>query len=605
MRKKIVLCAEYQGEGATVGTVTGFQLAVDHLIEEAGKENLVDVAIFCLGTVTRTYVHPRFPNVKYCQFAPRLTPQELGPYVSSDALPFLVELFPWRQSIIRSIVTERPDVIHTFQATGSTDLAGVRAAKLLRRLGHNVRVVATVMTEMETYVTHYFESFMAEVLRFAMENSFLAELKAAWQMKGVFRTPGLLIRTYNVLHHVFNYPLCRMAGRMRRKRLERMQSSDHHAIPTQADSSLLRLLRSTTHRHICRVLHRVDAITTSRPRDAAAYGIHSDRVWHMPLSSDENRFYIYEETTHSLRHRLVALSLTAQMETSVFEELIRFLDHVDRDSNCFAIVTVGRLSDEKNVWLLRQSFRELSSLSPSRNIYWLACGSGIGGVDLQQDFGESVFLPGLVPNELLPSIFNMARSRRFVYVSASDTETYGITHEESQRCGLPIVGMELGTRGHFYLQGDRLGGIVLDDEPNAELVENDPMSGKLLVALNGICVADSSQGRGLNAIRNISAEQPNIRCAQHSMTRALFTMATIPADAWARMSHYALTLTQLKCMEWPEIWDLLRTGIYVDNRGRSAELIARHLHTFGPDPDVVPLSEELDAVGLPCASPGY
>lgn len=603
MRQKIVLCAEYQGEGATIGTVTGFQLAVDHLIEAAGKENVVDITVFCLGTATRVYVHPRFRNVKYCQFAPRLTPQELGPYVSSDALPFLVELFPWRESIIRSIVSERPDVIHTFQATGSTDLAAVRAAERLRRSGQKVRVVATVMTEMETYVTHYFESFMADVVRFAMENSFLTELKAAWQMKGAFRAPSVLFRTYNLLHHVFNYPLCRMAGWMQRQRRKRGLASDQQATSIRADSSVLRLLRSMTHRHICRVLSAADAVTTSRARDVAAYGLFPNRVWHMPLSADENRFYVDDETTHSLRHRLVAPSITAKMNQSVSCELIRFLDQVDRDTNCFAIVTVGRLSDEKNLWLLRQSFRELRASLPARNIYWLACGSGIGGAELQQDFGEAVFLPGLVPNELLPSILNMARSRRFAYVSASDTETYGITHEESQRCGLPIVGMELGTRGHFYLPGDRLGDSVLHDEHCAETIENDQMLGNVLVGLNGICVPDYSKGRGLNAIRKISADQKNIRFARDSMTQALSTMATMPAEAWSRMSHYASTLTQAKCMDWLEIWDLLRTAIYADNRDRAAQLTSTHLHTFGQDPNVVPSSEELDVIVVPCASP--
>ena len=61
MRPKIVICAEYQGTGAAVGTITGFQLAVEHLIQEAGNDDLADLVVFCLGTETRA--HPHHANV--------------------------------------------------------------------------------------------------------------------------------------------------------------------------------------------------------------------------------------------------------------------------------------------------------------------------------------------------------------------------------------------------------------------------------------------------------------------------------------------------------------------------------------------------------------
>ena len=38
-RPKIVICAEYQGEGAVAGSTTGFQRSIEEWIHQAGKEN--------------------------------------------------------------------------------------------------------------------------------------------------------------------------------------------------------------------------------------------------------------------------------------------------------------------------------------------------------------------------------------------------------------------------------------------------------------------------------------------------------------------------------------------------------------------------------------
>ena len=583
MRPKIVICAEYQGTGAAVGTITGFQLAVEHLINEAGHDGLADLVVFCLGTETRTYSHPRYSNVTFRQYRPLLTPREICPYVSAKALPFRVELFPFRKDITRDIVSERPDVIHTFQTIGATDMAGLRAAKQLRRKGHKVRLISSVMTEIETYITNYFASFTHENLEFSETHSFLAELRAAWRMEGTEPPRSRLFRAFNVLEHCFNHPICRIVSFLHRRFAKDSTTESQTSSLAKTGTPFQRLLRFLAHRQISSYLKQADVVTTSRSADAVNYQIPNEQVWHMPLSCNTSDFRPAEETIASVRSRLVEEFASGRIDRDVLQGLSKFLDWIEVDPNCFAIVTVGRLSDEKNLWLLSQAFQKVSEATPARRVYWLACGTGLWDAELARQFPDQVALGGLVPNDLLPMIFNLARSRRFVYVSASDTETYGITHEESQRCGLPIVAMELGTRGHFYCEGDRIGDsqTVTPDTAIADDVRAvGPASQFFVCAANGLCVPDFSGGRGLNAVRNSPSGESIISLAVQALSQSLIVMERLPRESWERMSDNAVTLTEQTKMNWRSVWQLLRFGVYALDRRRHAELIAAHSHQF-------------------------
>ncbi len=582
-RPKIVICAEYQGTGAAVGTITGFQLAVEHLIMEAGNDGMADLVVFCLGTQTRTYAHPRYPNVTFRQYLPLVSPRELCPYVSTKALPFRVELFPFRNDITRDIVAERPDVIHTFQTIGATDMAGLRAAKKLRRQGHKVRLISSVMTEIETYITNYFASYTRENLEFAETHSYLEELRAAWRMEGAEPPRGKLFRALNVLDHCFNHPICRIVSFLHRRFSKGSATQPQSASLAKTGTPFQRLLRFLAHRQISRYLKQADVVTTSRPGDAVNYQIPDDQVWHMPLSCNTDGFRPAEETVASVRTRLADELAGGRIDQVVSQGLSKFLNWIEADPNCFAIVTVGRLSDEKNLWLLAQAFQKLTEATPARRVYWLACGTGLWDAELIQQFPDQVALGGLVPNDLLPMLFNLARSRRFVYVSASDTETYGITHEESQRCGLPIVAMELGTRGHFYCQGDRIGPsrtVTPDTAIEDDVRAIGPESQSFICAANGLCVPDFSGGRGLNRVRHSLSGEASIQLAIQALSEALIVMERLPRETWDLMSDNAIAMTEQTKMNWRSVWQLLRFGVYALDRHRHAELIAAHSHRF-------------------------
>lgn len=492
-------------------------------------------------------------------------------------------MFPFRNDITRDIVAERPDVIHTFQTIGATDQAGLRAARKLRRQGHNVRLISSVMTEIETYITNYFASFTRENLEFAETHSFFEELRAAWRMEGIDPPRSKWFRSLNVLEHCFNHPICRIVSFLHRRFGSGSVTQSQTSAMAKTGTPFQRVLRFLAHRQISRYLKQADVVTTSRPGDAVNYRIPDDQIWHMPLSCNTEDFRLTEESVESVRSRIVEEFESRRLDPSVCQGLTKFLDWIEADPNCFAIVTVGRLSDEKNLWLLTQAFQKLTEATAHRPVYWLACGTGLWDAELTRQFPNQVALAGLVPNELLPMIFNLARSRRFVYVSASDTETYGITHEESQRCGLPIVAMELGTRGHFYCVGDRIGEshTVAPDttiEDNVQAVG--PESPFFICAANGLCIPDFSGGRGLNTLRNAANGEAGIRSAVQALSEALIVMERLPHETWDRMSDHAVVMTEQTKMNWRSVWDLLRFGVYALDRRRHAELIAAHSHQF-------------------------
>ena len=321
----------------------------------------------------------------------------------------------------------------------------------------------------------------------------------------------------------------------------------------------------------------------------------------MPLSCNTAEFRLAEETVASVRSRAEEECVNGRFSPLACEGLTKFLDWIDADPNALAIVTVGRLSDEKNLWLLTQAFQKLTEATPERNIYWLACGTGLWDAELTRQFPDHVALAGLVPNDLLPAIFNLARSRRFVYVSASDTETYGITHEESQRCGLPLVAMELGTRGHFYLPGDRVGHsamIPFDSEIERDVRDSGSSSATFFCAANGLCVPDFSEGRGLNSHRHSSENSSTkaIPAAVSAMAEALIVMERLPAKTWQRMSENAIALTEQTKMDWRSVWQLLREGMYSLNRDRHVELIAAHRHSFQHRPTIAVTNADISLI---------
>src|SRR5262245_58841676 len=114
--------------------MTGFQTCIEELIKQARADRSLDVIVYCLGT-TRKVSKSSDGIVTIKQYPPNLSIRDAVPLVPTKVFPFLVDLFPLNLHIIRDVMRERPDVVHTFQTFSATDLSALVATKLMRLRG--------------------------------------------------------------------------------------------------------------------------------------------------------------------------------------------------------------------------------------------------------------------------------------------------------------------------------------------------------------------------------------------------------------------------------------------------------------------------------------
>ncbi len=107
--------------------------------------------------------------------------------------------------------------------------------------------------------------------------------------------------------------------------------------------------------------------------------------------------------------------------------------------NASVILYVGRISFEKRIDVLLDAFKLVSRQIPSA--YLIVAGSGPYLKDykkLAQAMGlKRVIFTGFIPDKTLPSLYKSAD----VFVSPSDSETFGLTFIEAMHFGLPVVGV--------------------------------------------------------------------------------------------------------------------------------------------------------------------
>lgn len=587
-RMKIAICAEYQGRGAVIDTVTGFMLSIEHLLAEASNDESVEVVLFCLGIETRVDVHPRFANITIRQYQPLVTPQELAPQLAPHVIPFRVELFPWRRQMIRDLVSECPDVIHTFQTVGATDIAGLLAAQQLRSVGHAVRLVSSITTEIETYTANFFSRYISDLVDYQEQHrpALWRMLQIRWRGTETMPTRSQWFHGFNAITYLTAYPALEVAVIRRhwnRPRNSQQNQANGNLSARRSNFWIAHILRRFTSWQIQWYLSRADVVTTVRVDDAVRYQVPEERCWQMPFCSNTPAFVPVDESIGCVRSRIDVAAQSGELSAQAVAALRRFLDLIEQEPECFAFVTIGRLSDDKNVWLMADAFRRLPTKFAQRKCLWLAFGTGVYAEELAREFGDRITLVGLVPNAWLAVIYNLFRSRRFVFVSAADTEVYGISHEESQRCGLPIIAMELGTRGHFYRPGDVIGreSVVPSSSQVVEFVCAVSSSAPLFqIATNGFSIPDLTNGRGLNAVRQSGSQAEILNNAAEALSDALLVMSQLPADLWSEMSRQAIEITGRTKFDWPGIWRLLRDGIYPGNRAVHTALIDERRHEF-------------------------
>ena len=142
------------------------------------------------------------------------------------------------------------------------------------------------------------------------------------------------------------------------------------------------------------------------------------------------------------------------------------VDPIDRANFGFSpldvvMVYVGRLGPEKNLFLLLNSFFEASQTCPEARL--LLVGDGPLRHSLQsfvQQIGltDKVAFAGQIEHDALPAYYSAAD----FFVTASVTETFGLTVIEAMASGLPVLGIDSPGVGDNIVPGET-GLLSLED----------------------------------------------------------------------------------------------------------------------------------------------
>jgi glycosyltransferase involved in cell wall biosynthesis len=122
---------------------------------------------------------------------------------------------------------------------------------------------------------------------------------------------------------------------------------------------------------------------------------------------------------------------------------------------------VGRVSREKNLGLLADSYRKLAELSPG--IHLVVIGDGPYLSDMEEALkGEPVTFTGFLEGEDLAQAYASCD----VFLFPSTTDTFGNVVLEAQASGLPVVVTDQGGPRENLIDG-KTGFIVPADDPEA------------------------------------------------------------------------------------------------------------------------------------------
>jgi glycosyltransferase involved in cell wall biosynthesis len=636
---KIVICSDYLGTAAVEGSTTGFQSMINEWINQAGIDNNIHVVVYCLGTTRQQY--NTFPNVTFKQYTPNLSSRTFLPLIPPSVFPFLIDLLPIHPSIIKDIIHENPDIIHTFQTFAATDISGYIAAKIMKSRKKKVVLVNTIMSEADTYFASCFQRIVTSFYRVMDSRSLLSILiessyggvyadkstrKFSWSKFLLYINSGtysyLFLKLFEIigilqdyliqvvkflLQFLLKHRYAELENKIRlhMNNLRKFPAASYYEVnsgywlnylakPIQLFYDFMRrgdekgprlgingilgnILRWCLGLQISGYVNKCDRVTISRPEDIIRYHIKVS-VWEVPLGCDLAKFKVYEPSVNDFLDRVNRAVGLGTLASESANKLTEFANNPEITSKK-CIIYVGHLNDEKNISILTDACKQLLKREGMKEkIHFLFVGAGSAISTINKQLGNSVTTTGLVPNHLLPDIYNFVRLRHGFFANASDIETYGITHEEATACGLPLVAMEKGTRGRFYCPSDKIGDLKIDADKDVTKAIKSTLPGnwdnKLIFAVNGLCIPDYSYGCSLAKLSTNSLAQ---ELAKESLVTAMYSMAMLPNNISQQMSDYAAELAIISKFGSNGTWDLLKT-VYLEDWKYYHQLIQKKWH---------------------------
>lgn len=563
---KVIICAEYQGTGAVVGSTTGFQRSIKELINQAGIENTLDVIVYCMGEKDEVRRYEQYSNIIIKQYKPNLGIWDAVPFVPTKVFPFRVDMIPVHLDMIVDMIREKPDIVHSFQTFGATDLSGFVAAHMMKAMGRDVRLVNTVMTEIDTYFGNYVKNMSTYFSEQIDTKSFSHILRDSAREGSVGAAYEGNVSITKMIGHAaplaFWYGLATLFGAFGKR----------DVLGNMLSAAFRRFLGA----EIPAYMNRCDAITVSRSDDVKRYNPRTT-VWDVPLTCDLTKFRVYDPDITEFIAMVDNAYVAGLLTQNSAAELRKF---VNDSGSKRPILYVGRLSDEKNVSFLVDSYARLLELDRmAETVHFVFIGAGEKADNIKEMFGANAIVSGLVPNDLLPDIYNFVRQRRGYFISASDTETYGITHEEAKACGVPTVAMQTGTRNHIFCPGDSIGGcLIMEDKSVSDAVRVFAGSPdyRFIPGLNGIVIPDYSGGRGLSAM---PVNHESLRLTLEDIFQAMCTMSRLPDKTIDTMACYAAQFTEKNSFGWSLTWQLFR-HVYSGNGDAHATIFTPRQHSY-------------------------
>lgn len=167
------------------------------------------------------------------------------------------------------------------------------------------------------------------------------------------------------------------------------------------------------------------------------------------------------------------------------ELVTQYIEESNIHPNDHVIVYVGRLAKEKSIQFIIDAFKDI--VAQDENVKLILVGSGPSEEELKQSveslgLSKHITFLGKIPSKNIPAVYHMADA----FISASTTETQGLTYIEAMASELPIIARYDDVISELVVEGET-GFCFTDHESLVEVVTKFfalPQSKKREMAIN-------------------------------------------------------------------------------------------------------------------------
>lgn len=179
-----------------------------------------------------------------------------------------------------------------------------------------------------------------------------------------------------------------------------------------------------------------------------------------------------------------------------YDDIRALKEEIGLDVDAPVVLSLGRVAQEKNIDAVIKAFPDVLADIPNAKL--VIVGDGPVRRDLQElteklGMGENILFTGAVEWEKISSYYQLAD----VFVSASTTETQGLTYAEAMASRLPVVAK----------QDESIEGFLTDGETAALFKEDNEIAAVIKHVLQDATFKEHIAGSGLDKVQELSADK--------------------------------------------------------------------------------------------------